>query len=196
MGYDKILRQTEVMKNIMARKRERAFAGFFALLFLVTASATTIAVIITLFQQHDQNSSTKASSNSSTTSQEKNVSSTQQQGDQLANFTPTATVTQLQATDLVAGTGAAVKAGDSITANYTGAVASTGTIFQSSSSPVTFSLSQVIPGWTEGIPGMKVGGTRRLLIPANLAYGANPPSGSGIPANAALVFDVTLTKIN
>jgi len=189
----------------MARKRERAFAGFFALLFLITASATTIAVVITLIQQHDQNktkgSATTATSSSSkgssTTSQEaKNVDSTQQEGDQLANFTPTSDVTTLQGQDLVVGTGATVKAGATISVNYTGAVASTGTIFQSSSSPVTLSLSQVIPGWSEGIPGMKVGGTRRLLIPANLAYGANPPSGSGIPANAPLVFDVTVTGIN
>lgn len=181
----------------MARKRERAFAGFFALLFLITASATTIAVIVTLIQQHDQNKTSAAASDTSSSSQEaKSVNATQQQGDQLANFTPVASVGQLQETDLVAGTGAVIKPGATITANYIGALASTGTIFQSSSSPVSFALSQVIPGWTEGIPGMKVGGTRRLLIPANLAYGAKPPSGSGIPANAALVFDVTVTKIN
>lgn len=181
----------------MARRRERAFAGFFAILFLVTASATTIAVIVTLIQQHDQNTSATSKTGSSTTAQEaKDVSSTQQQGDQLANFTPTANVPQLQETDLVEGTGATVQAGATVTVNYVGAVASTGTIFQASSQPVTFSLSQVIKGWTEGLPGMKVGGTRRLLIPADLAYGANPPSGSGIPANAALVFDVTLTKID
>ncbi|HTB49185.1 MAG TPA: FKBP-type peptidyl-prolyl cis-trans isomerase, partial [Verrucomicrobiae bacterium] len=85
------------------------------------------------------------------------------------------------------------------TVDYTGAVASTGIIFQSSKDtgqPATLSLSQVIAGWSQGIPGMKVGGTRRLLIPAGLAYGSNPPSGSGIPANADLVFDVTLDKIN
>ena len=46
-----------------------------------------------------------------------------------------------------------------------------------------------------GIPGMKVGGTRRLLIPASEAYGASPPSGSNIPANAPLVFDVTLLAV-
>lgn len=180
----------------MARKRERAFAGFFAILFLITASATTIAVIVTLVQQHDQNTNTAAASNTTTSKGSKTVNSNQQQGEQLANFTPTPSIPQLQTDDLVVGTGATVKPGDSITANYVGAVAATGTIFQSSSQPVTFSLSEVIPGWTAGIPGMKVGGTRRLLIPAKLAYGANPPSGSGIPANAPLVFDVTLTKIN
>jgi FKBP-type peptidyl-prolyl cis-trans isomerase len=191
----------------MARKRDRAFAGFFAILFLVTSSAVTISVILVLIQQHDQNdaattpSSTTTPSSSTTKSptKESTVKPTKLAGTQLSNFTPTASITQLQEEDTVAGTGATVKSGDTITVDYTGAVASTGTIFQSSldsGQPVTFSLSQVIPGWTQGIPGMKVGGTRRLLIPANLAYGANPPSGSGIPANAALVFDVTLHKID
>lgn len=127
------------------------------------------------------------------------MSSKKLAGTQLANFTPVASVSQLQEIDTVPGTGATVKPGATITVDYTGAVAATGTIFQSSldtGQSVTFSLSQVIPGWTEGIPGMKVGGTRRLIIPANLAYGANPPSGSGIPANAPLVFDVTLHKID
>lgn len=119
-------------------------------------------------------------------------------GTQLANFTPVSTVDELQTTDTTEGTGEEVKAGDTVTVDYTGAVAATGIIFQSSKDsgqPVSFGLNQVIEGWKEGIPGMKVGGTRRLLIPADKAYGANPPSGSGIPANAALVFDVTLHKI-
>jgi len=183
----------------MTRRRERAFAGFFAVLFLITSSAVAISVIITLIQQHDQKASTTATTTpttSSTSSKETKPVTPTTPAKQLANFTPTASVTALQSTDPVPGTGAVVKPGDTITVNYTGAVAATGTIFQSSSSPVTFSLSQVIAGWTQGIPGMKVGGTRRLLIPANLAYGASPPSGSGIPANAALVFDVTVTKID
>jgi FKBP-type peptidyl-prolyl cis-trans isomerase len=192
----------------MARRRDRAFAGFFAILFLVTSSAVTISVILVLIQQHDQNvknaattnaSSSSNSSSSSSTKESSTVSTKKLAGTQLANFTPVASVSQLQEIDTVPGTGATVKSGDTITVDYTGAVAATGTIFQSSldtGQPVTFSLSQVIPGWTEGIPGMKVGGTRRLIIPANLAYGANPPSGSGIPANAPLVFDVTLHKID
>jgi FKBP-type peptidyl-prolyl cis-trans isomerase len=120
------------------------------------------------------------------------------QGTQLANFTPVASVPQLQQIDTTPGTGATVKAGDTVTVDYTGAVASTGKIFQSSKDtgqPVSFPLSQVIAGWSQGIPGMKVDGTRRLLIPAALAYGSQPPQGSGIPANADLVFDVTVHKI-
>ena len=117
----------------------------------------------------------------------------------LDNFTPVSKVDNLQKIDVVVGSGKEVKAGDTVSVNYTGAVASTGVIFQSSKDfgpdPVTFPLSGVIKGWTLGIPGMKVGGTRRLVIPADQAYGANPPQGSGIPANADLVFDVELVSI-
>ena len=124
--------------------------------------------------------------------------STKLQGKQLAGFTPVPSIPQLQELDTTPGTGAAVKAGQTVTVDYTGAVAATGIVFQSSKDsgqPATFPLSQVIAGWSQGIPGMKVGGIRRLLIPANLAYGANPPQGSGIPANADLVFDVSLHSI-
>jgi FKBP-type peptidyl-prolyl cis-trans isomerase len=173
----------------MAQRRQRAFAAFGAILFLLTSSALTIVVIVSLA------SNSNSSSNSSSNSQ----SGTNATGSKLSGFTPVADVTQLKITDLKVGTGATVKASDTITANYTGAVAATGTIFQSTETsggqPVAFPLNQVIQGWTLGIPGMKVGGTRQLLIPASMAYGANPPSGSGIPPNAALVFDVTVEKI-
>ncbi len=118
----------------------------------------------------------------------------------LPNFTPVASVATLQKIDLVVGTGEAVVAGATVSVHYTGAIAATGVIFQSSKDfgdePITFPLSGVISGWTEGIPGMKIGGTRRLVIPAAKAYGAYPPAGSGIPANADLVFDVELVAIN
>ncbi len=119
-------------------------------------------------------------------------------GTQLANFTPVAKIDSLQKIDTTAGSGDEAKSGSTVTAHYTGAVAATGIIFQSSldsGQPVPFSLNQVIKGWTNGVPGMKVGGTRRLLIPAVMAYGANPPPGSGIPANADLVFDITLVAV-
>ncbi|MBC7708142.1 FKBP-type peptidyl-prolyl cis-trans isomerase [Polaromonas sp.] len=102
---------------------------------------------------------------------------------------------ELKTEEITPGTGEEVQKGDTVTTDYTGAVAATGTVFQSSKDSgqqVSFGLNQVIKGWTEAIPGMKVGGTRRLYIPAALAYGANPPGGSGIPANADLVFDVTV----
>ena len=120
------------------------------------------------------------------------------QGTKLNNFEPVHEVPELVITDLQAGSGETVDAGATVTAHYTGAVAATGIIFQSSHDfgrPIPFGLTQVIKGWTDGVPGMKVGGKRRLLIPADQAYGATPPPGSGIPANAALVFDIELVAV-
>jgi FKBP-type peptidyl-prolyl cis-trans isomerase len=118
---------------------------------------------------------------------------------QLDNFTPVETVDQLTIVDVKEGTGDVVQPGATITAHYTGAVAATGAVFQSSKDfgrPIQFGLGQVIKGWTDGVPGMKVGGIRRLVIPADQAYGASPPPGSGIPANAPLVFDIELVSID
>lgn len=171
----------------MARKRDRIFALFGAILFFVTSAGLTVAVVWQMYQDSHNKSSNVKQENTMTLA-----------GTKLANFTPVASVPELQTTDTTVGTGAEVKAGDTVTVDYTGAIAATGVIFQSSKDsgqPVSFGLDQVIDGWKEGIPGMKVGGTRRVLIPAAKAYGANPPSGSGIPANADLVFDVTLHKI-
>lgn len=120
------------------------------------------------------------------------------EGTKLASFTPVATVTDLQIIDTVEGTGEEVKPGATITAHYTGALCSDGTIFQSSHDmgrAVTFPLGGVIAGWTEGVPGMKVGGTRRLVIPADKAYGKQSPSPN-IPPNSDLVFDIELVSIN
>lgn len=179
----------------MTRTRERLFAGFGAMLFLITASALTIIVIITLVGGKNNDTTNTTDSSTSSTSQKKGATL---QGTQLKDFTPVNEVSSLQKVDLTEGSGAEVKPGDTVTVDYTGAVAATGIIFQSSldsGQPVSFGLNQVIKGWTDGVPGMKVGGTRRLLIPADQAYGANPPAGSGIPANAPLVFDITLHKI-
>lgn len=172
----------------MTKKRDRFFALFGAILFAVTASTLTIAVI---WQSVTSHNNTKSSSHSTQTEGKK------LQGTKLAGFTPTADVPQLQIIDVNPGTGTEVKSGDTITADYTGAVAATGVIFQSSvdsGQPFTaqVGVGQLIKGWDQGIIGMKVGGVRRLVIPAELAYGATPPAGSGIPANAPLVFDITL----
>jgi FKBP-type peptidyl-prolyl cis-trans isomerase len=180
----------------MARKRDRAFALFGALLFLLTSSALTIAVIYSVVQQNQQNkAAAKASAQSASTVKQTNKVT----GTKMQDFTPTSTPqTQLKIEDTKIGTGTTVQAGDTVTADYVGALMSTGVIFDASADhggPVSFPLGQVIAGWSQGIPGMKVGGTRRLLIPAGLAYGANPPQGSNIPVNADLVFDVTITKV-
>jgi FKBP-type peptidyl-prolyl cis-trans isomerase len=117
------------------------------------------------------------------------------QGTQLANFTPLTAVDELQVIDITEGTGEAVKEEDTVTVDYTGAVASTGVIFESSKDSgqtATFPLNRVIEGWTKGVPGMKVGGVRRLLIPAPMAYGGS--EGHQLQKDN-LVFDIELHKI-
>lgn len=102
--------------------------------------------------------------------------------------------------DLIVGTGAEAKAGDTVDVQYVGVLRSNGKEFDSSWSrgakPFSFALGagSVIAGWDNGVVGMKVGGRRRLIIPADQGYGAqgSPPK---IPANAALVFDVDLKKV-
>jgi FKBP-type peptidyl-prolyl cis-trans isomerase FkpA len=165
-------------------------------LFLITSLGFSFLVIWQIHKDNQQNQVNaglqKALQQAQVTKGDKKL-----QGTKLTNFTPVAKTDSLQKIDAVVGTGVEVKPGASVTAHYTGAVAATGVIFQSShdgaNQPIQFSLSRVIKGWTDGVPGMKVGGTRRLLIPADQAYGASPPAGSGIPANADLVFDIELT---
>ena len=123
---------------------------------------------------------------------------TQYEGTKLVDFTPIAKVDALQIIDIIPGTGTEeVPAGATITAHYTGALCKNGIIFQSShdfGQPVTFGLDQVIRGWTEGVPGMKVGGMRRLIIPSEMAYGS-VRAAANIPPNSDLVFDIELMDI-
>lgn len=119
------------------------------------------------------------------------------EGTKLPNFEPRDGVSELEINDIEVGTGEEVRAGATITAHYTGALCKNGIIFQSShdmGKAITFGLDQVIAGWTQGVPGMKVGGTRRLVIPAAQAYGERSPAPN-IPANSDLVFDIDLVAI-
>ena len=107
---------------------------------------------------------------------------------------------QLVTKDLIPGTGQAASAGQTVTVNYVGVLCQTGKEFDSSwkrNQPFTTALSSgsVIPGWVKGIPGMKVGGRRELIIPASLAYGkaGSPPT---IPPNSPLVFVVDLLSVS
>lgn len=176
-------------------KPQRVGALLLAILFLATAVAFTVAVVIESQRQEQADSSITDSENNplnNQNSQRENML----QGTKLENFTPIDKVNELQKIDLQEGTGQEVKAGDTITAHYTGALAKDGTIFQSShdfGEAIEFGLNGVIRGWGEGVPGMKVGGKRRLIIPAELAYG--PQEQSGIPANSDLVFDIELVSV-
>jgi FKBP-type peptidyl-prolyl cis-trans isomerase len=111
----------------------------------------------------------------------------------------TCTNTQLIKNDLITGTGQAAQAGQTVTVNYVGVLCKTGKEFDSSwkrNQTFTTALSTggVISGWVQGIPGMRVGGRRELIIPPSLGYGkaGRPPS---IPPNAPLVFVVDLISV-
>ena len=112
---------------------------------------------------------------------------------------PTKLADGLQYIDLTVGTGAVAAAGKTVTVNYTGWIAPSGPKFDSSldhGSTFDFPLGggRVIPGWDEGVAGMKIGGLRRLIIPSALGYGpqGDPPT---IPGGATLIFDVQLVGV-
>ena len=118
---------------------------------------------------------------------------------------PGGSVADLERIDTLAGTGAVATSGSDVTVHYTGwlydekAPQRRGLKFDSSvdrGQPFTFLLGagQVIRGWDDGVAGMKVGGKRTLLIPADLGYGSNG-AGGVIPPGASLVFDVELLDV-
>lgn len=102
-------------------------------------------------------------------------------------------VSELQVVDIIDGTGTEVAAGGSVAVNYCGIGLTTRTMFDSSYSrgaPVTFPLDGVIPGFAQGLVGMKTGGQRLIIMPGVLGYGENPPPG--IEPDESLVFVVDL----
>lgn len=170
----------------MARSiSQRVIALVLAFVFLATSVGIGLLVAWQAFSGDGENSATN----------------TEQQvlaGTKLEGFEPVDNVDELKIADIQEGEGKETKASDTVVVDYTGALASTGVIFESSKDvgqPVSFPLQGVIKGWSEGLVGMKEGGVRRLVIPAELAYGDTPPQGSSIPPGAALVFDVTLYAV-
>ena len=114
---------------------------------------------------------------------------------------PPTSVGVFTSTDLVVGTGTTAATLNTVTVAYTGWLYDTskpdgkGTQFQTNPS-FQFQLGgNVIAGWNQGVPGMRIGGQRRLILPPELAYGANSPDPTTIPQNATLVFEITLKSI-
>ena len=100
--------------------------------------------------------------------------------------------------DLVVGDGTEAAARDTVTIRYTGALYSNGKVFDNSpwrtKRPAVFPLNQVVPGFSQGIAGMKVGGRRELVIPPALGYGSQ--TNGPIPGNSTLVFVVDLLEVS
>ncbi len=106
----------------------------------------------------------------------------------------------LQVKDLKVGTGATAVAGNTVSVSYVGSLPN-GKVFDNSvndnaGKPISLKIASgsVIQGWVEGIPGMKVGGQRELVIPPALGYGCVSPSSS-IPVNSTLIFTITLVGV-
>lgn len=181
----------------MAEKQSKWDATRIAILvivvvFFVSSFTLSALVIWEQFINKDDGNTSQAATTQNETEDKENAL----QGTKLADFTPVDKVDELQIIDIEEGSGAVVEAGATVTAHYTGALVKDGTIFQSShdmGQPIAFPLDGVIKGWQDGVPGMKEGGKRRLLIPADQAYGAQ--AQQGIPANSDLVFDIELVKI-
>ena len=106
----------------------------------------------------------------------------------------------LEIVDLWEGDGPEAKAGDNVSVHYVGVSFSSGEEFDASwnrGRPLQFQLGagQVIPGWDRGVQGMKVGGRRRLTIPAHLAYGEQGAGGGRIKPNETLIFVCDLVSV-
>ena len=175
-------------------KPQRFIALTAALVFLATSIGFSIMVVLQM--RDDGSNQTDQSQQISDALNEQ--SENKLAGTKLQGFTPIDKINSLEKIDIVEGLGEVVKEGARVTAHYTGALAKDGVIFESSldtGQPIPFGLNEVIPGWTQGVPGMKVGGKRRLLIPYQLAYGDQGTPDGSIPAQSDLVFDIEIVSV-
>ena len=155
----------------------------------IAVAVVVVLIVITLVVFYLKAPENNTQSQPLPTTQEKNPSS--------ASPDESSPSAQLKVEDEVVGTGAEAKSGDTVTVNYVGTLEN-GTKFDSSydrNQPFTtqIGVGQVIKGWDQGIPGMKVGGKRKLTIPPELGYGAQ--SAGSIPPNSTLIFEVELLDV-
>ncbi|MEO6514009.1 MAG: FKBP-type peptidyl-prolyl cis-trans isomerase [Candidatus Saccharimonadales bacterium] len=178
----------------MTKKRDRFFALMGAVLFFVTASALTLAVVISAVSESNK-SKEAAKTPTTATCEDTRTDETTYPAPEA--FTVTDKMSTLKTTDLTPGDGATAKSGDCLIMKYYGTLTD-GTMFDENyTKPTAFAFTlgdgRVITGWDKGLVGMKVGGTRRLEIPAAQAY--NDQATGSIPANSDLVFEVKLLRI-
>lgn len=190
----------------MAKVHERIFAGLGALFFLLSACALSIYVI---FQVTNGDEANKPATTATAQCEQTSVPAGTEAVPEVAT---TDAVTALQTTDITVGSGETAAVGDCLQMKYVGSLASTGEVFDGNFDKETalqFQLGQgqVIPGWDQGLVGMKVGGVRKLVIPADLAYkstgvcktynqsDSTKCDAYSIPPDATLVFTVKLVTI-
>ena len=180
-------------------KKERVF--IFVLIGVMVFSA--IATGLLFLSRPDESADTSAQEDTSQQQVCETSPDVAAQAGQPAGEWPTSAetpVTDLQIIDLRDGTGAAAELGNCITVHYRlsladGTPVAGNDTFSAGSGPISFELAagSLIEGWVQGIPGLKEGGLRRLVVPASLAYG--DVERPGIPAGSDLIFDVELVKI-
>lgn len=180
--------------------------SFLLALFLL---GTSIGAVLLVIKQSNDEAELSNSLANSTINNEQSLEETCAVSDEFKSQQSTAptdipkvdtAVTELQTTELREGTGDTVQLNDCITVNYrlflSDGTPVAGNDTFTSGSPIAFELVQegLIDGWIQGIPGMKVGGMRRLVVPASLGYGDQ--ERSGIPAGSTLIFDVEVLDTN
>jgi peptidylprolyl isomerase len=176
--------------------RKRARLSIFLLVVVLALTGCTTDGGAPSDAPMGQNSESQ-SENNSTTNGGAMPTVSGQAGEAPAITAPTGTPPQTLSTeDVFVGNGAVAEATSTLTVHYTLMAWSTGEVVESSWSgePATFGLNQVILGWQQGIPGMKVGGRRLLVIPPDLGYGAT--GGGPIAPNETLIFVVDLIAIS
>lgn len=167
---------------------------------LILAACAALAVVVA-----GCGSDSSTSSTSGTTSSSEESGSVQSGAEAAKRTRPKVEVpkgpapTELVTEDLIEGSGPEAKAGDEVTVQYAGVLYKTGKEFDASwnrGEPFSFTLGAggVIPGWDQGVEGMKVGGRRMLIIPPELAYGSQ--GGGPIPPESTLVFVIDLLSVN
>lgn len=203
MPTDKRLRKKEGRQARLeaaraeARKKQLRRRGLSA----VIGAAVIVALLGAIVGFGGDDKTDKASDGTTTTSiQGVTTSTTVATPAGLTKPTPTipkgAAPTTLVKEDLKVGTGKEVKAGDTVTIHYVGVLYDGGKQFDASwdrGAPATFDLDSLIKGWQEGIPGMKVGGRRQLIVPPDLGYGDQ--ANGAIPGGSTLVFVIDLIGV-
>lgn len=179
----------------MATTQQRIIAASGAIMFFISTIALTVVVIFTMIQENKNSGEDTAAATDQTacefTGQTETLSAPE-------GFRPDGDVTELSTTTLQEGTGQGAQQGDCLVVKYYGTLATNGELFDETyTTPSAIALElgagRVIPGWEQGLEGIKQGEVRRLVIPSDLAYGEQSPSEK-IPANSDLVFEVKLVE--
>jgi peptidylprolyl isomerase len=182
-------------------KSSKTFFGIFLMReILICLGVTMACTVLVLFAQFTSAPEALADSQPSTQMMAMNTSKPEKAAPaqpsttaKTKNMSEITTPSGLKYVDVKVGEGATPVAGQKITVKYLGTLEN-GQKFDGGSIDFNVGQGQVIKGWDEGLLTMKVGGSRKLIIPPDLAYGSRSP-GAGIPPNATLLFDVELLAI-